>query len=136
MGLNINWTRALVTGLLVSSVIGCAQGHCRRKKEILPADASVSAELPVDQLAKDSAARVFVYKYDGSLQCGKGKALSVDAMSKQLQGIQIFSSQKKSDGLMHIQVCGSITGMANVYEIPQTAWPAAEAKGFKTWSFE
>ena len=65
-----------------------------------------------------------------------GKAVAPEAMAKELQGVQIFSSVKKRDGLMHIQVCGSITGMANVFEVPAVALKKAEAKGFKKWSFE
>ncbi len=63
-----------------------------------------------------------------------GKPIALDTMAKELSGIQILSSVKKPDGLMHIQVCGSITGMANVFEIPARHQKAAEAKGFKKWS--
>ena len=70
------------------------------------------------------------------MQCGMGKSVSLEAMAKELQGIPILSSVKKRDGLMHIQVCGSITGMANVFEIPGKYLKQAEAKGFKKWSFE
>lgn len=87
-------------------------------------------------MTKPVGDRVFVYKYDGSLQCGMGKAVSLETMAKELQGIPLLSSVKKPDGLMHIQVCGSITGMANVYEIASKHLKAAEAKGFKRWSFE
>lgn len=118
--------------LMCFTVIACSEGHCRRK-----VDAPAMGSLPADVSTKPSAEdRVFVYKYDGSLQCGAGKPVALEAMAKELQGITIFSSAKKLDGLMHIQVCGSTTGMANVYEIPFAAQKKAEAKGFKKWSFE
>ncbi len=125
---------AFVIGLIV----GCTQGHCRRKvdttgQNIVDVSAETVTQSPTSSDKKD---RVFVYKYDGSLQCQKAKGIALDAMAKELQGIEIFSSVKKSDGLMHIQVCGSITGMANVYEIPEQSLKAAERKGFKKWSFE
>ena len=74
---------------------------------------------------------VLVSKPDGSLQCGMGKAISPEDMEKQLAGIKVISREKRPDGLMHVQVCGSPTGMLNVYEIPATSLKDAEAKGFK-----
>jgi len=74
---------------------------------------------------------VLVYKADGSLQCGAAKGLSAEEMGKQLGPIKIFSREKKPDGLMHIQVCGSPTGMINVYEISASDLTAAEKLGFK-----
>jgi hypothetical protein len=123
----------VITTLLIFLAIGCAEGHCRRQAQA-PADA---APLPVGESVSPSAEEhVFVYKYDGSLQCGMGKAIPLDAMAKELSGVPVFSSVKKSDGLMHIQVCGSISGKANVYEVPTTFLKQAESKGFKKWTFE
>ena len=122
------------TTLLILLTIGCAEGHCRRQAQA-PADAT---PLPssTENTSPSAEEHVFVYKYDGSLQCGMGKAIAVDSMAKELGGIPISSSVKKSDGLMHIQVCGSISGKANVYEIPTTFLKQAESKGFKKWTFE
>jgi glucose/arabinose dehydrogenase len=77
------------------------------------------------------AGNVFVSKADGSLQCGMGKAISAEEMEKELKGIKVLSRDKRSDGMMHIQVCGSPTGMINVYEIPASSLAEAEARGFK-----
>ncbi len=116
-------------------MLACTQGHCRRKAEAPGAATPVEAG-DLSGTGGKGSDRIFVYKYDGSLQCGMGKAIPLDTMAKELNGIQILSSVKKPDGLMHIQVCGSITGMANVFEIPAKYLKAAEAKGFKKWSFE
>ncbi len=126
--------------LVVSLVVGlafvaCTQGHCRRKSEAPGAATPVEAGDNSSNVTK-STDRTFVYKYDGSLQCGMGKAIPLETMAKELNGIAILSSAKKPDGLMHIQVCGSITGQANVYEISAKYLKAAEAKGFKKWSFD
>ncbi|MES2962418.1 MAG: hypothetical protein V4760_00915, partial [Bdellovibrionota bacterium] len=51
-------------------------------------------------------------------------------LAQPLRG-QVFSRDKRADGLMHIQVCGSPTGQINVYEIPVSALKEAEGKGFK-----
>jgi hypothetical protein len=124
-----------MVGFLV--LASCAQGHCRRQVEApappQPVDASSAADTAAPKANSD---RVFVYKYDGSLQCKMGKAIAPEVMAKQLTGIPVLSSTKKADGLMHIQVCGSITGKANVFEIPAKYQKQAESLGFKTWSFD
>jgi hypothetical protein len=79
--------------------------------------------------SKDST--VLIYKADGSLQCGGARGISIDEMERSLNGIKVFSREKRPDGLMHIQVCGSPTGMVNVYEIPASNLPSAEKLGFQ-----
>ncbi len=121
--------------VLCGLIVGCAQGHCRRKQEAPQAPVAIDAPPTESKTTERTSDRVLVYKYDGSLQCGAGKAIPLDVMAKELNGIKIFSMVKKPDGLMHIQVCGSNTGMANVYEIPAKDLKRAEAKGFKKWEF-
>ena len=70
-------------------------------------------------------------KADGSLQCGAQKGIAVELMEKDLRGIKVLSRDKRSDGKMHIQLCGSPTGMINVYEISESQLKDAEARGFK-----
>ena len=119
---------------------GCTQGHCRRQVDApqaaIPVEAPPAKPVAPAQGTAFSKDNVFVYKYDGSQQCGLGTKIDVDTMLKELKGIPVVTSVKKSDGLMHIQVCGSLTGMANVFEIPLKYLKAAESKGFKKWSFE
>lgn len=116
--------------------LACAQGHCRRKKDPPSEPKQVGLASESGPTQNPTSGRVLVYKYDGSLQCGQGKAIPLEIMARQLQGVTIFSSYKKADGLMHIQVCGSPTGIANVYEIAAKDLPLAEGKGFKKWAFE
>ena len=111
-------------------LLGCAQGNCRSQIS-QPAKMEGSLKNP-----SNPTDRVKVFKYDGSLQCGQGKAISVDEMAKQLGGIQIYSSVNKSDGLMHIQQCGTPTGKANVYEINVTDLEVAQKAGFKQWTWD
>jgi hypothetical protein len=125
----------LLIGVVCAGLVGCVQGHCRRKADQPGAAAPV--DLPASPDAKVSSKdHVFVYKYDGSLQCGMGKPVSLETMAKELHGLPVISSVKKADGLMHIQVCGSITGMANVFELPAKYLKQAESRGFKKWGFE
>ncbi len=136
MGVRIS--AVVLSSALAALSLSCTQGHCRRKQDVPAAAAPVeSAPEPATKAAADNGnGRVFVYKYDGSLQCGGGKPVTPDVMAKELAGVQIFSSVKKPDGLMHIQVCGSNTGTANVFEISVKDLKKAEGKGFKKWSFE
>lgn len=126
---------SLMAVLIVA--FGCAQGHCRRKQEApQPIPTGEAPPEPAVKASTDANGRVQVYKYDGSLQCGSGKAIAPEVMAKDLTPIKIFNMIKKADGLMHIQVCGSNTGMANVFEISEKDLKKAETKGFKKWSFE
>jgi len=113
-------------------VAGCAQHHCREIPKLENRVVSPTA----GEDGSGSQRTVLVYKYDGSLQCGQGKAIGLDEMARDLKGIRIISKQKRPDGLMHIQVCGSPTGIANVFEISESDLAKAERAGFKRWSFE
>ncbi len=77
--------------------------------------------------------KVRVYKSDGSRQCEKRTGRSVESMERELAGIPVHHREKRSDGLMHIQVCGSPTGMINIYEIDSSNLKKAEERGFKKW---
>ena len=114
--------------------LGCQTGHCRRSQKNIPA-----IELPAapDGSKANSSRKVSVYKYDGSLQCGQGQASELAEMAQELKGknIEIFEMKKKPDGLMHIQVCGSPTGIANVFVINESDLGTAIALGFKRWTF-
>jgi streptogramin lyase len=78
-----------------------------------------------------SSATVLVARADGSVQCDSKKGQSVTEMEKRFGNIKVFSRDKRTDGLMHIQICGSPTGKINVYEISQSDLERAEALGFK-----
>ena len=82
---------------------------------------------------KVSSDHSFVYKYDGSQQCGMAKGIETAVMAKELKDIKIFSSVNKNDGMMRTQVCGSSTGMANVYEISTQDLEKAKTYGFLEW---
>lgn len=122
-------------------VLGCASGNCRSKKmesEAHTPQATTSETAGAAAMAKSSTPqeRVKVYKYDGSLQCGQGKAVAVAEMAKELKGIQVYSSENKPDTLMRTMVCGTPTGQANVYEIDKSQLAEAKKRGFKEWTFE
>ena len=118
--------------------VACSTGNCRSQGETerVKAETAVNPALQeTSQKASTALDRVKVYKYDGTLQCSQGAKIPLDQMQKELKNITVHSSENKNDGLMHIQVCASPTGMANVYEIDKTQLAAAKKLGFKEWIF-
>jgi hypothetical protein len=106
---------------------GCTTRHCREQNPEI-ASKTKWVEPPAPGAVKD---RVLVYKPDGSLQCNRGQAISTEVMAKELKGIEIFSMDNRSDGMMRVQVCGAATGRINVYEIAVKDYEKAVAMGFK-----
>ena len=76
---------------------------------------------------------VQVYKYDGRLQCNRGKEISLKDMARELteNGIEVKAKRKGSDGRVHITMCGASTGRLNVYSIATESLPAARELGFE-----
>jgi len=101
--------------------IGCVSGHCNKDGK--------------PQTMNEKMSKVLVYKYDGSKQCEEATGKDLNDMSKELGSIKIYSSEKKNDGQIRIQVCGALTGMTNTYLIAQEDLEKAETFGFKKWDF-
>jgi hypothetical protein len=121
----------IVLSILILGLFGCASGHCRGRESI--AEAAKMKWTDEEVMKKRKAERVFVYKPDGSLQCGMGQPLTAEAMSKQLGDIKVLSMENKHDGLMRTQVCGSATGQINIYEISAVDLEAALKADFKEY---
>ena len=117
----------IVCGIIfLMMIVGCSSKPCRieDRNETVMAPATDN---------KDLTKRVFVSKPDGSLQCGMGKKIELITMKKDLDPIEVFSSDSKHDGLMRIQLCGHPTGQNNVYEIAEKDLDQALKLGFKKW---
>ncbi|MGE3756351.1 MAG: hypothetical protein AB7H97_01270 [Pseudobdellovibrionaceae bacterium] len=119
-----NIHRVLIGIFFISLLTACVSGHCRKNRD--------SKGAPV----AEKTIRVKVYKYDGTLQCGMGKLIPLDDMKRELGSIPVHSAENKADGLMHITMCGSITGTANIYEIDKENLEKAKKLGFKEWTFD
>ncbi len=102
-------------------LFGCASGHCGRGGRIVK--------------MSNLKEKVFIYKYDNSKQCEKETGIDIGDMAKELKGMKIFSMFNKNDGQHRIQVCGALTGYANIYEIHAKDLAKAEGLGFKKWTF-
>ena len=122
----------LILVSMVAVLSACSSGNCRQKNA--PKTPVAGEAVNMDQSSSSAQDRVRVYKPDGSLQCGQGKAISLSDMEKDLKGIKAFSSLNKNDGMMRIQVCGAPTGNCNVFEINRKDLEAAQKKGFKEWT--
>lgn len=123
MGKNMKFIVIILSLMIFTS---CSSKPCREVN---------TTGIPEEFKNPVSKKSVFVYKYDGTKQCGEGQEVSLDAMSKQLQNIKILSMTKKNDGMMRIQVCGAPTGQANVYEIETENLKKAKDFGFQEWKF-
>ncbi|WP_133510801.1 hypothetical protein [Candidatus Thiosymbion oneisti] len=79
------------------------------------------------------AGTVRIYMYDGTLQCGMGREIALEAMAKELAdaGIEVTERYKGTDGLDHISVCGASTGAINIFVIDRDALPAARRLGYR-----
>jgi hypothetical protein len=122
--------RFSVYALFVLTIANCSNKPCRIEEG--NAKTVTGQEKPVSN-EKDLTKRVFVFKPDGSLQCGMGKKIDPNEMKKQLVGIEVFSAENKTDGLMRIQLCGHPTGQNNVFEIAEKDLEQALKLGFKKW---
>ena len=132
----IQFTRKLAGLMAFILLASCSSGSCRENRDAAEKmnpqhQSGVAVSGPINPID-----RVRVYKYDGSKQCGMADGFSLEEMKKELKEISVLSAKKKADGLMHIQMCGAATGMANVYEIDKKDIGAAVKQGFKEWIWE
>ena len=116
----------------------CAQGHCRRlERKATTKNQKGGEQMPANtRQMKVYKRRVLVFKYDESKQCQAWAGISLEQMEKDLGETKVLSRQKKYDGYERIQVCGSSTGTANVYQIYEDDLEVALRKGFKLWKFD
>lgn len=129
----------IYAGVLSAVLLGCATGKCvnaHNSANATPAAAAAATSGGTTMKPESKLDRVKVYKPDGSLQCGQGKAIPIPDMQKELKDIKVYSSFNKNDGMMRIQVCGSPTGNSNVYEIDRSNLEAAVKLGFKEWTYD
>lgn len=135
----------IYASVLSAVLLGCATGKCVNANTANSAAAASAGTATAASAANSGGTamkpeskldRVKVYKPDGSLQCGQGKATPIADMQKELKDIKVYSSFNKNDGMMRIQVCGSPTGNSNVYEIDRKNLEAAIKLGFKEWTYD
>ncbi|MEC9281376.1 MAG: hypothetical protein VX642_01590 [Bdellovibrionota bacterium] len=132
--------KTFISILFLFNFVACGSSNCRKqpdpnffakKTENLPSFKEKTASKT--GLGTGSTDWIQVFKPDGSLQCGMGAAISPEEMGKELRdkGIRIKRESKQNDSLMRIQVCGSPTGMINVYEIQSSNLEMVKKLGYK-----
>lgn len=74
---------------------------------------------------------VWVYKYDGSVQCEDG-GVPVAAMQRELDraGVDVVCGRNTGDGKVYPAMCGAATGRINAYLIARSDLAEAETLGF------
>lgn len=121
----------LILGILFSASMACSSHPCKIEERT---DIVMTGNEKVSTAKKDLTQRTFVYKADGSLQCGQGEKVDIASMRKELGSLEVYSSENKHDGMMRIQVCGAPTGYSHVFEINKADLEAALKLGFKKWT--
>ena len=85
---------------------------------------------------------VWVYKEDGTKQCGWGTEIPIDKMEQELAGLigprEILGREKRTLPLVFPEVCGAPTGKVNAYKITEAgAYKLFHGfvgpNGFKLW---
>lgn len=102
--------------ILAALVSGCAAGHCKGSKRA-----------PV----ANPEAHIFVYKAEGSKQCQPATGLPIEKVAEDLGKIQLFSQATRSDGKMHMTLCGAATGRIHIFEILESDRATALKAGFQ-----
>ena len=105
----------------------CTSGQCKRDGTPVLTDEEKKT-ISEQELANEI---ILVAKSDQSLQCGYNIGLTLERMAQELNSIQILKTEKRHDGLMRIQSCGTPTGMMNVYSIYRKDVKKAVRKGYK-----
>lgn len=116
---------------LLMMLVGCSTAQCRKPVQIQKDEAPAANE---KLLA--GPGRALVAKPDGSKQCQKADAnasKSVETMKGELKDIKIYDMAKQQDTGMRPQVCGSATGLFNVFEIAEEDLKKALGLGFVRW---
>lgn len=86
------------------------------------------------KVSKQSEPKIWVFKYDGSKQCGMEKAsLTPESAMNELKqlGVMVFEARNGNDGMMRTAVCGAPTGNTVELEIFATDLGKVQSRGFK-----
>jgi hypothetical protein len=119
-------------------VISCGHSHCRRETDDISNEKVLAPEeayRKIKETESESNSKVWVFKYDGSIQCGAA-GMPLEEMIKELDSIKTFGSEKRPDGLMRAQICGASSGITNRFLITKSDLDKATRLGFKLWDFE
>lgn len=108
----------LVSGLFLMS---CVSAEQKKEKEWTV------------KVSTNRDARIWMNKPDGSIQCENNAAITPESATKELKaaGVTVFNARKGYDGLMHLTVCGDVTGATVEVEISVAHQGLAKALGYE-----
>jgi hypothetical protein len=128
---------------MVLSFVSCAAGPCKNEMSNtetnplrLIAKTDKDKEVTMSERETPDFQRVFVYKYDGTIQCEpEKKAIPIENMVEELKasGVTVFDSTNMDGGFFMTQVCGAPTGRIHRFQIPKKDLEKALKLGFKEW---
>jgi hypothetical protein len=133
----------ILKSLMILNLVSCAAGPCKNEmssNETNPlrfiAKSDKDKEVTMNERETPDFQRVFVYKYDGTLQCeSEKKAIPIETMLEELKasGVTVFASTNMHGGFFMTQVCGAPTGRIHRFQIPKKDLEKALKLGFKEW---
>ncbi|MCO5141900.1 MAG: hypothetical protein M9962_02285 [Oligoflexia bacterium] len=84
------------------------------------------------KVSTNRSARVWMNKLDGSVQCENRPVITPESATSELKaaGVNVFSARKGYDGMMHLAVCGDVTGATVEVEIASSDEGLARALGY------
>jgi hypothetical protein len=86
------------------------------------------------KVSKEGEVKVWVWKPDGSQQCGMAPAsLTPDLARQELKkaGVMVYEARTGQDGMMHITKCGAATGKTVDVEISKKDGARALSLGYR-----
>jgi hypothetical protein len=135
--------RTLLIFTVTLGLVSCAAGPCKNEMsntETNPlrfiSKSSPEREVTMAERETPEFQRLFIYKFDGSIQCEPDKkAIPIAKMEEELKaaGIKVFASTSMDGGFMMVQMCGAPTGRIHRFQISKNDLEKAQKLGYKEW---
>jgi len=94
-------------------------------------------------VAASASPDVWVYRPDGTLQCGQGQEESLEKSKQALEklGAKVEASEKRDLPVFIITLCGAPTGKVNAHRISAKDWEKVKSgfvgpNGFEVWPYD
>lgn len=136
----------VIMGFAILLLDGCAHNTCNNVPQRPQPTAEATAKLerpsapPQVPLVEGTGTvekngNVQIFHRTGEQQCGMEKPKPMEYFEGLLakKRIKVIEGHIRSDGLMHMQVCGAPTDQIYVFTIPEKFLKQAEKLGFRQW---
>lgn len=128
--------------ILCSHLVSCAAGPCKNEMSnaitnpLNLISKTETREISMSERETPEFQRIYVYKYDGSVQCEpEAPAIPIAQMQAELEtaGVSVLEAKNMDGGSFMTQVCGSPTGQIHRFQIAKRDLDKVMALGFKEW---